>query len=58
MTNPWDAGIKAEFARLRAEALTRPCPYCHLPVGERCRTPTTGAEIVHQPAHHQRLKEV
>lgn len=41
-----------------ARAITVQCPYCYQPIGEPCVIPRTGTELVHQPAHLQRIRAV
>ena len=53
-----DPAARAEATRLRAEALTIPCPYprCHAGTGEQCRNTTSGEPLNHLPAHTARLQ--
>ena len=52
-----DPAARAHLARLRAEALCQPCPYCHQPAGQPCLNIHTGQPLHHQPAHTARLQE-
>lgn len=54
----WNADIRAEFARLRAESLNIPCRYCKAVPGEVCINLENQGQLEKMPAHMWRLQEI
>jgi hypothetical protein len=51
------AGIRSEFARLRAESMNIPCTYCKATAGEVCINLANQGQLEHLPAHMWRLRD-